>query len=77
MIAGLLTFSELAIHLSAEDVEKVGWRRHAGNLHVTVLVLTVQLLFGWEDAWVFVAELQVPLHPSGRMFWSLAIVTMR
>ena len=37
----MLTFSELAVHLPAEDVEKVGWGGHVGDLHVAVLVLAV------------------------------------
>lgn len=35
---------ELSVHLSAEDVKEVGRRGHVCDLHVAVLVLSVELL---------------------------------
>src|SRR5207248_10341996 len=36
-------FPELAVHLSAQDVEHVRCSGHVGNLHITVLVLAFKL----------------------------------
>ena len=48
-----------------------------GNLHITVLMLSIKLVRRWENAWIFVAELQIPLHAAGRVLWTLAIITVR
>ena len=71
-----LTFTELAVHLPAEDVEQIRRRGHVGDLHVAVLVLTIQALLGGKDARVFVAELQVALHSARRVFRALAVVAV-
>ncbi len=69
--------AELSVHLSAQDVEVVGWGGHVRNLHVAVLVLTLKLLWGWEDTWVLVRKLEITLHTSGGVLWSLSIISMR
>lgn len=51
---GRLTFPELPVHLATEDVEQVGWGSHVRNLHIAVLVLTVQVFLRREDARVLV-----------------------
>lgn len=73
----VLTFAELSVHLSSQDVKQVCGCSHVGNLHVAILVLAVEFLWGWEDAGILVTELQVSLHTSGRMLRSLAIISMR
>lgn len=70
-------FAELAVHLSAKDMEHVGRLRQIRNLHVAVLMLAVKLVGRWEDAWVFIAELEVALHTSGGVLGTLSIVTVR
>jgi len=40
-----LTFSELSVHLSPQDVEQVSRSRHACDLHIAILVLSVELLW--------------------------------
>ena len=72
-----LTFAELSVHLSPQDVEQVCRGSHVSNLHVTILVLTVEFLWAWEDTGILVTELEVSLHTSGRMLRSLAIISMR
>lgn len=71
-----LTFSELSVHLSAHDVEQVGWRGHVGNLHVAVLVLSVDSVGGGEHSWVLVTQLEVPFYSSGGVFGTLAVITV-
>jgi hypothetical protein len=69
-----LTFSELTVDLSAENVEQIGWGRHAGDLHIAILVLTIQLVLAWEDPGLLIAQLEPPLHPARRVFWPLPII---
>lgn len=57
-------------------MEHVGWLRKVSDLHVAILVLTVELVRGWEYAWIFVAELEIPFHTSGGVLRTLTIVTM-
>jgi len=52
-----LTFAELSVHLSSQDMEQVRWCRHVGDLHVTVLMLTVEFLWAWENTGILVTEL--------------------
>ena len=40
----MLTFSELAVHLAAKNVEHVGGLGQISDLHVAVLVLAVKLV---------------------------------
>lgn len=47
------------------------------DLHVAVLVLTVELLRGGEDARILVAQLQESLHPARAVLGALTVVTMR
>ena len=42
---GELTFSELSVHLSAEDVKEVCWCGHVGYLHIAVLMLPFEICF--------------------------------
>lgn len=69
--------AELTVDLATEDVEQVGRGGHAGNLHVAVLVLTVQLVSLGVRTGLFVAKLEPTLHASGRVLRTLAIVTVR
>src|SRR4051812_30763549 len=62
--AARLTLPELAVHLPTKDMEKVGWRCHVSNLHIAVLMLSVELVLRREDARVFVAELKIALEAS-------------
>jgi hypothetical protein len=59
-----LTLAELSVHLSSQDVEQIRRRGHVSNLHVAVLMLTIELVGGREDARVFVAKLEVSLHTA-------------
>jgi hypothetical protein len=68
--------AELAVDLATEDVEQVGRGGHAGNLHVAVLVLTVQLVSLGVRTGLFVAKLEPTLHTSGRVLRTLAIITV-
>lgn len=52
-----LTFSELSVHLSSKNVEQICWSGHVCNLHVTILMLAVELVCRWEDSRLFVAKL--------------------
>jgi hypothetical protein len=72
-----LTLAELAVDLATQDVEKVGRRGHVGDLHIAVLVLTVQLVLSGELARLLVAKLQPALHSTRRVLRTLAIITVR
>lgn len=72
-----LTFTELTVDLTTQNVEQVGRRSHANNLHVAVLVLTVKLVRRREDTRLFVRQLQPTLHTSRRVLRALTIVTVR
>ncbi|KAH3659666.1 hypothetical protein OGATHE_005711 [Ogataea polymorpha] len=69
-------FSELTVHLSPQNVEQRRWRRWVRNLHVAVLVLSLELLWGREVARILITKLQVSLESSRRMLRSLSIVTV-
>jgi len=69
--------AELAVNLATKDVEQVGRSGHAGNLHVAVLVLAVELVSRGVHAGLLVAKLEPALHTTGRVLWTLAIVTVR
>lgn len=69
-----LTLSELTVHLSPQDVEEVGGCGHVDNLHVAVLVLTVELLWLREDPGILITELEIAFHPPGRMLRALTII---
>ena len=45
-----LTFSELSVHLSSQNVEQVGRRGHVRDLHIAVLVLPFELVCRREDS---------------------------
>lgn len=72
-----LTFPELPVHLAAEYVEEIGRGGHVGDLHVAILVLTIKGVLGREYTRIFVAQLEISLHPSGRMLWTLTIIAVR
>lgn len=74
---GILTFSKLAVNLSAENMEQVGRSGHVGNLHIAVLVLTIDLIWAWEDARILVAELEISLNSTRGMLGTLTVVTVR
>lgn len=57
-------------------MEDVGRLCKVSNLHIAILVLTLELLRRWEDSRVFVAKLQVSLHAARRVLRALTIVTM-
>ena len=57
-------------------MEQVRWRGHVGDLHVTVLVETIQLLGAWVDAGLLVGELEVTLHTAGRVLGSLSVISV-
>lgn len=71
-----LTLSELTVHLSPQDVKEVGGCGHVDNLHVAVLVLTVELLWFREDPRILITELEVAFHPAGGMLRALAIIAV-
>jgi hypothetical protein len=68
--------AELSVHLTTEKMEQVGWSSWISNLHVAVLMLSLQLLWGWEDTRILVAELEVSLNSGRGVLWSLSIVTV-
>ncbi|KAH3669269.1 hypothetical protein OGAPHI_001390 [Ogataea philodendri] len=69
--------SELTVHLSSDQVEQRSWSRWVRNLDVAVLVLSVELLLSREEPWVLITQLQVSLYSSGRVLWTLSVVTVR
>lgn len=71
---GGLTLSKLTVHLSPQDVEEIGGCCHVDNLHVAVLMLTVELLWFREDPGILVTELEIAFHPSRGMLRALAII---
>jgi hypothetical protein len=73
----VLTFTELTVDLTAQNVEQVGRRSHADDLHVAVLVLTIKLVWGREDTRLFIRQLQPTLHTTGRVLGTLAVVAVR
>ena len=68
--------AELTVHLATENVEVVGGSGAVGDLHVAVLVLTVEGLGAGEDTRVLVTELQEALHTSRGVLRTLTIVTV-
>lgn len=58
-------------------MEEVGGRGHVTNLHVAILVLTVELLWFREYSWIFITELEVALHSSGGVLRTLTIIAVR
>ena len=58
-------------------MEEIGRCGHVDNLHVAILVLTIELLWFREDPRILVTELEVALHPSGGVLRALAIVAVR
>ena len=68
--------SELPIHLSTQDVEAVSRSRADGDLHVTVLVLTIQFLRRWEDARILVTELEEAFHAARTVLRTLTVVAV-
>lgn len=71
-----LTFTELSVHLSSQNMEQIGWGSHISDLHVAVLMLAFQFIWGRIDAGIFVAQLEVSLHTSRRMLRSLSIIAV-
>lgn len=71
-----LTFPELSVHLPSENVEQVRGLGEVGNLHVCILMLSVELVRRREDAGILVAELQVSLYPARRVLRALTVVSM-
>lgn len=59
------------------SVMRYDYSRWVDNLHVAVLMLSVQLLRRRVDSWFIVTQLQESLHSSRRVLWSLTIVTVR
>ena len=59
------------------DRQKTAHLRRVYDLHVAVLVLTLDLLARGEHLWVVVAELQETLNASTRVLGTLTIVTVR
>jgi hypothetical protein len=53
----VLTFSELSVDLSAQNVKKIGGSSHVSDLHVTVLVLPFELFWDRGDTRLFIAKL--------------------
>lgn len=68
--------AELAVHLATQQVEVVGWLGAVSNLDVAVLVLAVKLIGRREDAGVLINKLQVSLHTSRGVLWSLAVISV-
>jgi hypothetical protein len=71
-----LTLSELPVHLPSEKMEVVARLRYISNLHVAVLVLTIELVRRRENARIFVAQLEVALHAARRVLRALTVVTV-
>lgn len=64
------------MHLSTEDVEQVSGGCHVGDLHIAVLMLSVNVISSWENTGILVAKLEISLHSAGGMLWALSIVTV-
>ena len=60
----MLTFSELPVHLSSKNVEQICWTGHVSNLHIAVLMLSIEFIRRRENSGIFVAELQVSFHAT-------------
>ena len=69
--------AELTMYLSSENVEQICGGGHVGNLHVAILVLSVELVLCREDARVLVTELKVSLNSAGRVLRTLSVVSVR
>ena len=63
--------------MPSQNVEKIGWGGHVADLHIAILMLTIELVRRREDSRVFVAELEIAFHPARRMLRPLSIVTVR
>ena len=72
-----LTFPELAVDLSAENVEQVRRRSRVSNLDIAVLMLAVQLVSRWENTGILIAKLEITLQSARGVLGTLAIVTVR
>ena len=66
----------MTVYLSTEDVEQVGGGGHVGNLHVAVLVLSVNLVGGWVNARILIAKLEVTFQSAGRVLRALTVISM-
>lgn len=76
-VDGRLTFPELPINLPPQNMKQIRRRRHIRNLHITILMLSINLLRSGENTRILIAQLQVPFNTTGRMLRSLTIVSMR
>lgn len=71
-----LTFTELAVDLTTQDMEQVSRSSHVHDLHVDILVLALKSVSNWDLAGLLIAELQPALHPTGRVLRTLSIVAV-
>jgi len=68
--------AELTVHLSSQQMEDVSGSGGVGNLHVGILVLTLQLIGTGEVSGVFVTELQESLESGRRVIRTLTVETV-
>lgn len=57
-------------------MEEIRRRGHICYLHVAVLVLAVELIWGRKDPGIFIAQLEIAFHSARRVLGSLTVVPM-
>ena len=73
---GTYWFSEFSQILSSENVEVIGRGSSVNDLHVAVLVLTVELLWRRVNSRFVITQLQESLNSTRRMLGSLTVVSV-
>jgi len=73
---GTYWFSEFSQILSSENVEVIGRSSSVDDLHVAVLVLTVELLWRRVNSRFVITQLQESLNSTRRMLGSLTVVSV-
>lgn len=68
--------AEITVNLPTEDVEVVRWSRGVDNLHVAILMLTLNLFLSGEVVGMIITQLQETLNSSTGMLRALTIITV-
>lgn len=62
--------------LPAKEMKVVGGSGAIRDLHVAVLVLSIELLGRRKDAWILVTKLKIPLHSPRRVLRTLPVIAV-
>lgn len=68
--------AEVTVNLATKDVEVVRWSRGVDNLHVAILMLTLNLFLGGEVVGMVITQLQETLNSAAGMLRALTIITV-